>query len=72
MSEFTAQGRSPLEKLWAQTRDHERLVDTVTTPMLRNLAGKKIDPLRLITHRFSFDRIMDPMRPSPMRQKPAR
>ncbi|RIK96677.1 MAG: alcohol dehydrogenase [Proteobacteria bacterium] len=50
-----------LERLWAQNiAITTRLVDTVTTPMLlKTVQAKKIDPLRLITHRFSFDRIMD-------------
>jgi len=50
-----------LEKLWSQNiAITTRLVDTVTTPMLlKTVQSKKIDPLRLITHRFSFDRIMD-------------
>ena len=37
-----------------------RLVDTVTTPMLlRTVQSRKIDPNRLITHRFKLDRILD-------------
>ncbi len=50
-----------LEKLWAQNiAITTRLVDTVTTPMLlKTVQAKKIDPLRLITHRFGFDRIID-------------
>ena len=37
-----------------------RLVDTVTTPMLlKTVASKKIDPTRLITHRFGLGQILD-------------
>ena len=36
-----------------------RLVDTATTPMLlKTVASKKIDPTRLITHRFPLQNIM--------------
>jgi alcohol dehydrogenase len=36
------------------------LVDTVTTPMLlKTVQSKKIDPTRLITHRFKLDQILD-------------
>lgn len=50
-----------LEKLWSQNISiTTRLVDTVTTRMLlRAVEMKKIDPSRLITHRFSLDRILD-------------
>lgn len=50
-----------LEKLWSQNiAITTRLVDTVTTPMLlKTVQAKKIDPLRLITHRFSFGQILD-------------
>jgi alcohol dehydrogenase len=50
-----------LEKLWSQNITiTTRLVDTVTTPMLlKTVQSKKIDPTRLITHRFTFDRILD-------------
>ena len=37
-----------------------RLVDTVTTPiLLRTVQAGKIDPTKLITHRFKLDRILD-------------
>jgi alcohol dehydrogenase len=37
-----------------------RLVDTVSTPMLLSILGaRKLDPKRLITHRFKLDRILD-------------
>jgi threonine dehydrogenase-like Zn-dependent dehydrogenase len=37
-----------------------RLVDTVSTPtLLKTIAARKIDPARLITHRFTLDRIRD-------------
>lgn len=50
-----------LETLWSQNiAITTRLVDTVTTPMLlKTVQAKKIDPLRLITHRFPLDRILD-------------
>jgi alcohol dehydrogenase len=50
-----------LETLWSQNiAITTRLVDTVTTPMLlKTVQSKKIDPLRLITHRFPLDRILD-------------
>jgi threonine dehydrogenase-like Zn-dependent dehydrogenase/ribosomal protein S18 acetylase RimI-like enzyme len=50
-----------LEKLWSQNiAITMRLVDTVTTPMLmRTLQSGKIDPKKLITHRFSLERIVD-------------
>ena len=35
-------------------------MDTVTTPMLlKTVEAHKVDPKRLITHRFKLDRIMD-------------
>ena len=45
-----------LETLWAQNiAITTRLVDTVSTPMLlRTVQAKKLDPARLITHRFDF------------------
>lgn len=48
-----------LEKLWSQNiAITTRLVDTVTTPMLlKTVQAGKIDPKKLITHRFSLDRI---------------
>jgi alcohol dehydrogenase len=50
-----------LERLWsANISITTRLVDTVTTPMLlRTVQSKKLDPTRLITHRFTLDRILD-------------
>ena len=50
-----------LEKLWSQNITiTTRLVDTVTTRMLlRAVQMKKIDPTRLITHRFPLNQIMD-------------
>jgi alcohol dehydrogenase len=50
-----------LERLWSQNiAITTRLVDTVTTPMLlKTVLSKKIDPTRLITHRFKLDQILD-------------
>jgi alcohol dehydrogenase len=50
-----------LENLWDRNITiTTRLVDTISTPMLLNiLRSGKIDPKRLITHRFKFDRILD-------------
>src|SRR5580658_6500364 len=50
-----------LEKLWDRNISiTTRLVDTVSTPMLlKILKAKRIDPKRLITHRFKLDRILD-------------
>jgi alcohol dehydrogenase len=50
-----------LERLWAQNiAITTRLVDTVSTPMLLKIVrSKKIDPTRLITHRFKLDQILD-------------
>jgi alcohol dehydrogenase len=50
-----------LERLWSQNITiTTRLVDTVTTPMLlKTVLSKKIDPARLITHRFKLDQILD-------------
>lgn len=50
-----------LERLWSQNiAITTRLVDTATTPMLLKLVqSKKIDPTRLITHRFGLEQIMD-------------
>jgi alcohol dehydrogenase len=50
-----------LEALWDRNITiTTRLVDTVSTPMLMNvLRAGKIDPKRLITHRFALDRILD-------------
>ncbi len=50
-----------LEKLWDRNiAITTRLVDTVSTPMLiRTVQSRKVDPSRLITHRFKLDKIMD-------------
>jgi alcohol dehydrogenase len=50
-----------LERLWSQNISiTTRLVDTVTTPMLlKTVQSRKIDPTRLITHRFKLDDILD-------------
>lgn len=50
-----------LETLWsANIAITTRLVDTVSTPMLlKTVAARAIDPLRLITHRFTLDDIPD-------------
>src|SRR5271155_848253 len=50
-----------LERLWSQNITiTTRLVDTVTMPMLlKTVYSKKIDPTRLITHRFKLDKILD-------------
>ena len=50
-----------LERLWAKNiAITTRLVDTVSTPMLlKTVQSKKIDPRRLITHRFTLDRILE-------------
>ena len=50
-----------LERLWSQNITiTTRLVDTVTTPMLlKTVQARKIDPSKLITHRFKLDRILD-------------
>jgi alcohol dehydrogenase len=49
-----------LERLWSHNITiTTRLVDTVTTPMLlKTVQAGKIDPKRLITHRFKLDEIM--------------
>lgn len=50
-----------LERLWSHNiAITTRLVDTVTTPMLlKTVRSGKIDPTKLITHRFSLDQILD-------------
>jgi alcohol dehydrogenase len=50
-----------LEKLWsANIAITTRLVDTVSTPMLlKTVETGKINPSRLITHRFALDQIVD-------------
>jgi alcohol dehydrogenase len=50
-----------LESLWDRNITiTTRLVDTVTTPMLlKTVQSKKIEPSRLITHKFKLDQIND-------------
>jgi alcohol dehydrogenase len=50
-----------LEWLWSQNITiTTRLVDTVSTPMLlKTVQSKKLEPTRLITHRFSLDKIVE-------------
>lgn len=50
-----------LEKLWSHNVTiTTRLVDTVSTPMLlKTVQSKKLDPTRLITHRFALGKILD-------------
>lgn len=50
-----------LEQLWPKNISiTTRLVDAVTTPMLlKTVQAKKIDPTRLITHRFKLDKILE-------------
>lgn len=50
-----------LERLWSHNiAITTRLVDTVTTPMLlKTVQAGRLDPARLITHRFSLDQILD-------------
>lgn len=50
-----------LERLWSQNISiTTRLVDTVTTPMLlKTVCAGRIDPKRLITHRFKLNQILD-------------
>jgi alcohol dehydrogenase len=50
-----------LESLWSQNiAITTRLVDAVTTPMLlKTVQSGKIDPTRLITHRFKLANIQD-------------
>ena len=50
-----------LERLWSHNITiTTRLVDTVTTPMLlKTVQAGKIDPKRLITHRFKLEQILD-------------
>ncbi|MBC8035091.1 MAG: zinc-dependent alcohol dehydrogenase family protein [Chitinophagaceae bacterium] len=49
-----------LETLWSKNITiTTRLVDTVTTPMLlKTVVSKKLDPAKLITHRFSLENIL--------------
>ncbi len=50
-----------LERLWSQNiAITTRLVDTISTPMLlKTVQSGKIDPGKLITHRFKLDQILD-------------
>jgi len=50
-----------MERLWSQNISiTTRLVDTVSTPMLlKTVQSKKIDPTRLITHRFKLSQIQE-------------
>ncbi len=50
-----------LERLWSHNISiTTRLVDTVSTPMLlKTVQSGKIDPKRLITHRFKLDQVLD-------------
>jgi alcohol dehydrogenase len=50
-----------LERLWDRNVTiTTRLVDTVSTPMLLDVvAAHKVDPAKLITHRFKLDQIVD-------------
>jgi threonine dehydrogenase-like Zn-dependent dehydrogenase/GNAT superfamily N-acetyltransferase len=50
-----------LERLWSHNISiTTRLVDTVTTPMLlKTVQANRIDPRKLITHRFGLDQILD-------------
>lgn len=50
-----------LEDLWSRNITiTTRLVDTVTTPMLlKTVQSGRLQPSRLITHRFALDRILD-------------
>ncbi|MBG1232796.1 zinc-dependent alcohol dehydrogenase family protein [Aestuariivirga litoralis] len=50
-----------LEKLWDRNISiTTRLVDTATIPMLlKTVTSRKIEPRKLITHHFKFDKILD-------------
>lgn len=50
-----------LERLWSHNvAITTRLVDTVTTPMLlKTVQSKKLDPTRLITHRFTLGQMIE-------------
>jgi alcohol dehydrogenase len=50
-----------LEQIWDRNISiTTRLVDTATIPMLfKTVGARKIDPKRLITHRFKLDNILD-------------
>ncbi|MEO7092321.1 MAG: alcohol dehydrogenase, partial [Polyangiales bacterium] len=49
-----------LERLWDRNITiTTRLVDTCSTPlMIRMIQARKIDPLPLITHHFTFDKMV--------------
>jgi alcohol dehydrogenase len=50
-----------LERLWSHNITiTTRLVDTVSTPkLLKAVMSRKLDPKRLVTHRFPFAKVMD-------------
>ena len=50
-----------LERLWSHNiAITNQLVDTVTTPMfLKTVQSQKIDPNRLVSHRFALKQILD-------------
>jgi alcohol dehydrogenase len=50
-----------LERLWSHNITLTTgLVDTYTTPMLLStVESKRLEPKKLVTHRFTLDRIMD-------------
>ncbi len=50
-----------LENLWDRNITiTTRLVDTISTPMLLNVVkSKHLDPTKLISHRFTFDQILE-------------
>jgi len=50
-----------METLWSRNISiTTRLVDTVSTPMLfKTVQGHKLDPQKLITHRFKLDQIVE-------------
>ena len=50
-----------LENLWSRNITiTTRLVDTVTTPLLfKTVQSRKLDPKKLITHRFKLDQIIE-------------
>ncbi|HXL70416.1 MAG TPA: zinc-binding dehydrogenase, partial [Rhizomicrobium sp.] len=56
-----AQAPLHLERLWDRNITiTTRLVDTVSTPMLlKTVQSGRIDPRRLITHRFKLSAILD-------------
>jgi alcohol dehydrogenase len=50
-----------LETLWSRNITiTTRLVDTISTPMLfKNVQSHKLDPAKLITHRFKLEQVME-------------